>query len=158
MLTHGTPPNSQGSVAEAAAPVGAWLDLWNGDASLADETVAEDFVAHMAPFTGTGLDTSQGLKNFKETLTGVRKWFPDLVFEIEVGPIVDGDHRSLRWRARGTYGGGFPGAAPDAVGREVNFTGTDTLRIEAGKVAEYWANTDGVLLFQQLGIREVPAG
>jgi hypothetical protein len=52
--------------------------------------------------------------------------------------------------------GGLPGASPDAVGREITFTGTDTLRIADGKLAEYWANADSLLFFQQLGIREVP--
>jgi len=41
--------------------------------------------------------------------------------------------------------------------REITFTGTDTLRIAAGKLAEYWANADSLLFFQQLGIREIPA-
>jgi predicted ester cyclase len=63
----------------------------------------------------------------------------------------------VRWKAHGTYQGGFPGASPEAVGREVTFTGTDTLRIAGGKLAEYWANADSLLFFQQLGVREVPA-
>jgi hypothetical protein len=36
-------------------------------------------------------------------------------------------------------------------------TGTDTLRIDDGMLAEYWANADSLLFFQQLGIREIPA-
>jgi len=42
--------------------------------------------------------------------------------------------------------------------KEVTFTGTDTLRIADGKLAEYWANADSLLFFQQLGVREVAAG
>ena len=45
-----------------------------------------------------------------------------------------------------------------AVGREVTFTGTETLRIAGGKLAEYWANADSLLFIQQLGVRQVPAG
>jgi SnoaL-like polyketide cyclase len=63
----------------------------------------------------------------------------------------------VRWKAHGTYIGDFPGAAPEAVGREVTFTGTDTLRIAGGMLAEYWANADSLLFIQQLGVREVPA-
>ena len=63
---------------------------------------------------------------------------PDLDFTIEVGPITTDQYLIVRWKARGHYGGGFPGASPDAVGREIVFTGTDTLRIENGKLAEYW--------------------
>jgi len=37
-----------------------------------------------------------------------------------------------------------------------DLTGTDTLRIADGMLAEYWANADSLLFFQQLGIREVP--
>ena len=44
-----------------------------------------------------------------------------------------------------------------AVGREVIFTGTDTLRVAGGQLAEYWANADSLPFFQQLGVREVPA-
>lgn len=64
----------------------------------------------------------------------------------------------MRWKAHGTYCGGLPGAAPQAAGREVTFTGTDTLRIVGGKLAGYWANADSVLFIQQPGVRHVPAG
>jgi hypothetical protein len=42
-------------------------------------------------------------------------------------------------------------------GRTCAFTGTDTLRIDNGMLAEYWANADSLLFFQQLGIQAVPA-
>jgi len=80
----------------------------------------------------------------------------DLAFAIEVGPITDEEHLVVRWTARGTYRGGFPGASPEAAGREITFTGTDTLRIADGLLAEYWANADSLLFFQQLGVRDVP--
>jgi hypothetical protein len=64
----------------------------------------------------------------------------------------------VRWKAQGTYRGGFPSAPPEAIGRHITFTGTDTLRIADRKLAEYRANADSLLFFQQLGIREVPAG
>jgi hypothetical protein len=51
-----------------------------------------------------------------------------------------------------------PGAPAEAVGRKVNFTGTDTLRVADGMLAEYWANADSLLFFQQLGVSAVPAG
>jgi len=42
------------------------------------------------------------------------------------------------------------------VGRTITFTGTGTLRIADGKLAEYWLNADSLLFSQQLGVREVP--
>ena len=50
----------------------------------------------------------------------------------------------------------FPGASPDAIGREVAFTGTDTLRIADGKLAKYWAKAASRLFVQQFGVKEVP--
>jgi len=63
----------------------------------------------------------------------------------------------VRWKADGTYAGGFPGAPAEAIGRPITFTGTDTLHVADGKLAEYWANADSLLFFQQLGVREIPA-
>jgi hypothetical protein len=37
----------------------------------------------------------------------------------------------------------------------ITFTGTDTLRIAGGQIVN-WANADGLLFVQQLGVREVP--
>lgn len=59
-----------------------------------------------------------------------------------------GGARHLSW--------GLPGSAAEAIGREISFTGTDTLRVNEGTLVEYWANADSLFFFQQLGIRTVP--
>jgi predicted ester cyclase len=145
------------SNAANAALVDPWKDLWNGDLSVTDKIIAADFVAHAAPITGTGPDEIRGRDALNAWVSGIHAILPDLNFVIDVGPITDDDHLVVRWKARGTYSGGFPGAAPDAVGRKITFSGTDTLRIADGKLAEYWANVDSLLFFQQLGVRQVPA-
>jgi predicted ester cyclase len=134
-----------------------WRDLWNGDLALTERIVAEDFVAHAAPLSGDGPAEIRGREGLNDWVRGINGLIPDLDFTIELGPIATDEYMVLRWRARGHYGGGFPGASGDAVGREVTFTGTDTLRIVDGKLAEYWANADSVLFLQQLGVRELPA-
>jgi predicted ester cyclase len=140
-----------------AALVTPWKDLWNGDLGVADEIIADDFVAHAAPLTGTGPDEVHGREALKGWISGIHAVLPDLAFVIDIGPITDGEYLVIRWKAHGTYRGGFPGAAPVTAEREVTFTGTDTLRVAGGKLAEYWANADSLLFFQQLGVREVPA-
>ena len=140
-----------------AALAEPWKDLWNGNLSLTEKIIAEDFVAHAAPLTGTGTDQVHGREALNGWVSGIHAVLPDLKFVTEVGPIADDVHLVLRWKARGTYRGGFPGAPAEAIGRTITFTGTDTLRIADGKLAEYWANADGLLFFQQLGIREIPA-
>ena len=127
------------SNASNAALTGPWQDLWNGDLSVTDKIIAEDFVAHAAPITGTGPDQVRGREALNAWVSGIHAILPDLSFVLDVGPITDDEHLVLRWKARGTYRGGFPGASPGALGREVTFTGTDTLRIADGMLAEYWA-------------------
>lgn len=144
------------SNAANAALANPWKELWNGDLSLTDQIIAEDFVAHAAPLTGTGPGEIHGREALNAWVSGIHAILPDLSFVIEVGPITDDEHLVVRWEAHGTYNGGFPGTPPEAVGRVLTFTGTDTLRIADGKLAEYWANADSLLFFQQLGIREVP--
>lgn len=145
------------SNAANAALTGPWRDLWNGDLSVTDTIIAEDFTAHAAPLTGTGPDEIHGRDALNAWVSGIHAILPDLTFTLDVGPITDDEHLVVRWKAQGTYAGGFPGAAPDAVGRKISFTGTDTLRIAGGKLAEYWANANSLLFLQQLGVHEVPA-
>jgi predicted ester cyclase len=145
------------SNAANAALAEPWKDLWNGDLSQTEKIIADDFVAHAAPLTGTGTDQIHGRDALNGWVSGIHSILPDLDFVIEVGPITDDEHLVVRWRAHGTYRGGFPGSPPEAIGRQVTFTGTDTLRIAEGKLAEYWANADSLLFFQQLGVRQVPA-
>jgi len=117
--------------------------------------IAKDFVAHAAPLTGSGADQIRGREALNGWVSGIRSVIPDLMFTIEVGPITDADHLVIRWRAQGTYRGGLSGTGPESVGRKVNFTGTDTLRVADGMLAEYWANADSLLFFQQLGIKQL---
>lgn len=132
-----------------------WRQLWNGDLAQLDAIVAEDFIAHAALMGGTGEGTLHGRAALGQWIGGLHAVMTGLVFSIEVGPVTDADHLVVRWRARGTYRGGFPGASNAAIGREVNFTGTDILRAADGRIAEYWVNSDTLLLMQQLGVEGV---
>jgi SnoaL-like polyketide cyclase len=140
--------------AELAEP---WRQLWNGDLSITDRIIAEDFVAHAAPITGVGGDEIHGREALNQWVSGINMLLADLNFEITVGPIATDDYLVVRWTAEGTYRGGFPGASEDAVGSAITFTGTDTLRVIDGMLTEYWANADSLLFVQQLGVTDVPA-
>jgi predicted ester cyclase len=76
--------------------------------------------------------------------------FSEIRFAIAVGPLLDGDLVAARWTSRGTYAGGIPGATAPA-GTEVAFGGTDILRVEGERFAEYWVSSDGLELMAQLG-------
>ena len=145
--------NAASPNAELAEP---WRQLWNGDLSLTDKIISQDFVAHAAPITGVGDGEIHGREALNQWVGGINALLPDLNFEITVGPIATEDYLVVRWKAQGTYGGGFPGAPENAVGSVITFTGTDTLRVVDGRLAEYWANADSLLFVQQLGVKEVP--
>ena len=138
-----------------AALAEPWRQLWNGNLAQLDAIVAEDFVAHAALMGGTGDDMLRGRAALGQWIGGMHAVMAGLVFNVEVGPITNADHLVVRWRARGTYRGGLPGASDAAIGREVNFTGTDVLRVADGLLTEYWVNSDTLLLMQQLGIQTV---
>jgi predicted ester cyclase len=84
-------------------------------------------------------------------VTQLRSLMSDLVFRVEVGPIIDGEYVVVRWVAGGNYGGGVPGAGAP-VGTAVTFRGTDILRVADDKVVEYWLNADTLDLMTQLQV------
>jgi hypothetical protein len=142
---------------QTAALAQAWCDLWNNDLDQTDKIISPAFVSHAAPLTGGAAADSAGRDLLNTWVAGIHQVLSGLHFNIQLGPFRDGDTVIVRWRADGTYTGGLPGSDPAAADRAVTFYGTDTLRLENGAIAEYWANADSLWFVQQLGVREVPA-
>ena len=140
-----------------AALLAQWADLWGGNIALADDFVVDDFLTHVAPLPwGADVGEAAGREALQQWISGgVRLLIPDMQFSVDVGPIADDHFLVVRWKLQGTYNGGAPGSSPDAVGRSVTFTGTDIVRIEDGKFAEYWLNADILFFLEQIGI--IPA-
>jgi predicted ester cyclase len=126
------------------------LELWNGDESVAQEILADDFVIHQARARPGESEAVRGPQAGLEMVRMGRAPFSEVSFAIEVGPIVEGDMVAARWTGRARYAGGIPGATAPA-GTEVTFGGIDIMRIENGRLAEYWVSSDGIALMQQLG-------
>lgn len=135
----------------ATALVNAWVDMWNGDYGIAEEIISETNRVHAAMFDGGDGSAVGGVSGMKDLVTQMRSLMSDLVFSIDVGPIVDGGHVVVRWAATGHYGGGVPGAGA-AVGTAVTFHGTDILRVADNQVVEYWLNADTLDLMTQLQV------
>jgi hypothetical protein len=115
----------------------AWADLWNGDLSLVESTVSEDFVSHAAPLLGGPPQDHTGRGNLAEWVRGAHENLPGLRFTVQVGPIVQEPFHVLRWHA---------------VAGDISFYGTDILRVADGRIVEYWANADSLWAAQQLGL------
>lgn len=140
--------------AENTGLVDAWLKLWNGDYSQADHLIASDFRMHAAMLDGGDGSAVKGPKGLVGWIIQTRAAVPDLKFSVQVGPIIDENRIAVRWYAEGTYQGGFPGATAPP-GTAVAFTGSDLLRVQNGRLAEYWVNSDTLVLVTQLRVGAV---
>ena len=128
-----------------------WIEVWNGNLSIADEIIAPTFVAHFAP-ASTSPASVHGPDGLKQWIDGSAAAFTDYRFTTTVAPLADEDKVAGRWLFRGTYQGGMPGASPSAVGKQVEYAGMDLFRVEAGKIVEYWLCADMLQLLQQVGM------
>jgi steroid delta-isomerase-like uncharacterized protein len=114
-----------------------------GNLAAIDELVAEDFIMHIG-----SEPELRGHTGLKEYMSVYRTAFPDGRFTIDE-QIAEGDKVVQRWTFKGTQKGeifGIPG-----TGRSVASTGTTTLRIAGGKVAEHWAHLDLLGWLKQVG-------
>ena len=120
--------------------------VWDADApaSLVDEIFTADVVDHN-PQPGQ----SAGLDGIKQVIGLYHAVFPDLRVTVEDVVADGGDRAVLRWSATGTHQGDQLGIP--ATQRQVEMTGIDILRIEDGRIAERWGETNGLELMQQLG-------
>mgnify|MGYP000875180520 FL=1 len=146
-MTHTNPPTT----ASAETLVAKWIELWNGDLAIADDIISTENRVHAAMFDGGDGSAVGGVSGMKDLVSQMRSLMSDLTFSVEVGPIIDADHVVVRWVATGHYGGGIPTAGAP-VGTEVTFRGTDILRLEDNRVAEYWLTADTLDLMTQLRV------
>ena len=122
-----------------------WIEeIWNqGSMAAIDEIVAAEYVQHIPP-----LADLHGIDALKQFLVAVRAAFPDGRFT-EDDLIEEGDKVVQRWTFRATHMGEFIGVA--ATGSATESTGTTTLRIGQGKVAEFWDQWDSLGWMQRIG-------
>ncbi|MDQ3657276.1 MAG: ester cyclase, partial [Chloroflexota bacterium] len=83
----------------------------------------------------------------------LRAAFPDLTVSIEE-VLTDGDLVAVRYTRTGTHQGEYLGIP--ATGVAASWTGINVYRIECGRIAESWNETDNLELLRQLGA--MPAG
>ena len=108
----------------AKALYGRWInDLWAGN-PVAAEIVTDDFVGHWPD------RDVHGPRELEAIIAETRAMLADLVFEIELGPLIDGDMVAGRWIGKGRSDDG-----------PMTFTGNDILRVDGDLFAEYWTGT-----------------
>jgi steroid delta-isomerase-like uncharacterized protein len=119
--------------------------VWGeGDVGLVDELYAENYVA-LNPTPGL----PAGREGVEIELTAYRQAFPDMRVTLEE-MVSEGDKVVARYTIRGTNTGEMMGIPP--TGKSAEISGVSIARLENGKVAEEFALTDMMGLFQQLGL------
>jgi predicted ester cyclase len=115
-----------------------------GNLSVMDDLVADDFVDHSAlPGTPPG---REGAKAFVRVF---HAGFPDLSLTNE-DIVGEGEKVVHRYVLRGTHRGEFLGIPP--TGNRIEVHGIDELRVSGGKIVERWGQVDQLGLMQQLGV------
>lgn len=92
-----------------------------GRAGAADALVTADFLGHWP-----GEDV-RGPVELAKKIAETRNMFDELAFEVQVGPLIDGELVAARWTGSGTTPTGT-----------MQYFGNDILRVVDGRFAEYW--------------------
>jgi len=122
-----------------------------GDLSVADELVADNFVDHNPP----GPDIAPGREGFKQVFAGFLSAFPDMAITID-DQVAEGDKVVARITASGTHQGDYMGMP--ATGKSFSIGAVDIFRFEGGKIVERWGHGDNIGMMQQLGVMPPPGG
>ncbi|MYS83310.1 hypothetical protein GTZ85_24610 [Streptomyces sp. SID5474] len=117
--------------------------MWNGDLDLAERIMAPEFTLRYAQPGTEAFDDARTPRQLADIIAAWRRSRPGLRFEAEGSPVVD-----LRSAAGGAPIGlvarPYRAAYPDAEGRPVARSGTDTLRVTDGLISEVWSVSSGV--------------
>jgi len=118
-----------------------WAALWNGDLSLGEKILGDDFAVIFGSATAaeSGGDDLRGGAATAAYIGAFRARYASLVYRTEVGPFVDmalvdgvpTGHLVCRWRADVT----------DADGGSRVVAGHDILRIEGERITYAWSVT-----------------
>jgi predicted ester cyclase len=125
------------------ALVQRYLEMYQtGDATIADDIIAADFVDHGHPTLPPG---PQGVK---QMVARMHSGLSDAVTASE--PLLaEGDTVAFRYAISGTHSGHLGSLPP--TNRRVTITGADFFRVANGKLVELWSYQDTLGMLLQLG-------
>jgi len=101
----------------------------DGDIAGVDRLYAPDLIDHN-PVPGA----STAVEGMRTLIGWIREGFTGAHHEIVYQGVIGADTVVTQWRMTGRHTGPFLGVK--ATGRELAFTGTDIMRIDAGRIVE----------------------
>jgi hypothetical protein len=120
-----------------------WTAMWNGEVELANAIIAEGFHAHLTSKKLVDPKEMRDPSPVMDWVRRVRASFESIHYETNLAVIVDGDLIAARWFATGVHAG-RTGRPNDVAGRPFRLAGTDVLRIEGGRIREWWTLTNPI--------------
>jgi predicted ester cyclase len=117
----------------------------DGDLSVIDELVADDFIEHQDPVQGVGPEA------VKEIVRGLHQSLSEMHFSIEA--IIAGED-TVWTRSRVRAHNSRPFMGWPATGRVIEIDVFDVIRFSAGKAIEHWGVADRLGLLEQLGLAD----
>jgi predicted ester cyclase len=118
-----------------------------GNLDAVDESYTEDAVEH------TPMGEFSGRERIKEGFARNRDAFSDYTVTVD-DMIAEGDTVAVRLTERGTHDGELLGIDP--TGNAFQHQTMAFLRLEDGKVAEWWVLPDNLGFMQQIGVVDSP--
>jgi len=119
--------------------------MGQGRVEVLDEVMVEDFVDHGEALFGS----PRGRDTLREGVAAVHGILPDLQVQLHE-MIAEVDLVGVRGTMRCRHGGSFLGVA--GTGHELSWEGIAVFRLEGGKIAERWFNSDSISVVRQLGL------
>jgi predicted ester cyclase len=117
----------------------------DGDLSVVDELVADDFIEHQDPVQGVGPEA------VKEIVRGLHQSLSEMHFDIEA--IIAGE--DTVWTRSGVRArNSRPFMGWPATGKVIEIDVFDVIRFSAGKAIEHWGVADRLGLLEQLGLAD----
>ena len=116
-----------------------------GDLSVVDEYVADDFIEHQNGVQGIGPDA------VKEIIKGLHQSLSEMAFHVE-GVAAVGD--TVWLRSRVSARNSLPFLGWPATGKRIEIDVFDVIRFSAGKAIEHWGVADRLGLLEELGLAD----
>ena len=133
-------------VSDPRSVVGRWFQrIDRGGVPDVNQYVADGYNDHNPPPI-PGL--ADGIKGVRQAFPMALSAFGEFHHEIAAS-IAEGDKVASRVTGFGKHTGTFIGIP--ATGKQVTMSGISIHRVKAGKLAEHWAQVDGLSLLQQMG-------
>ena len=128
---------------------GFFAALDNQDLGTVGDLLASDYRLH---FDGNPeMDRAAGIGFFGAFLAA----FPDIRHQVQ-DQLSAGDRVATRIMVRGTHQNEMMGIP--ATGNEIAISAINIVRVDEGKIAEHWVNSDALGMLVQLGVVPPPGG